>query len=270
MDLYTPTPVRVRSLDDAISLHCLSDWHIGEHGCSESALRRHIDQIAKKKRAIVLLGGDLGGFIAPSDRRWDAESVAEGVSARDLRDWGGMLVRRIADIAGPIAPKIVGALEGNHEASYSVRASVDVHTAICDAIPCRRLGYSAILPIEIVDAAGDTATLWIFATHGAGGASRPGGKMNRLRSHMEITDCDLVIVGHMHEQLSTTRHVLTARSGEIVAREQLGVCTGTYLRSYAEGASGYGERAGYAPTPIGHAEISIVPRTLAMSVAWVR
>jgi predicted phosphodiesterase len=269
VDLYSPQPVRVRSLDEPVDLHCLSDWHVGEHGCAEDTLRRHVAEIARKKRAIVLLGGDLGGFVAPSDRRWDAESVADGVSARDLRDWGGLLVRRVAEIAGPIAPKVIGAIEGNHEASYTRQASVDVHTAICDSIPCRRLGYAAILPLQFVSPSG-TETIHIYATHGAGGASQPGGKMSRLRRHMEVSDCDLVIVGHMHEQLSSTRHVISGRSGTITATEQLGVVTGTYLRTYAEGASGYGERAGYAPTPVGHACVTIVPATRAMSVQWVR
>jgi hypothetical protein len=133
---------------------------------------------------------------------------------------------------------------------------------------CPALGYSALVGLSFV--AGDqTRRLEIFATHGAGSAATIGGKINRLVRYMRIfPQADLVAMGHVHECVAYRKPHLFRSDLDADEHETLGLITGTYLRTYTVGHSGYGERAGYDPTPIGHPVVTIVPETLALSVGW--
>jgi predicted phosphodiesterase len=272
MDVYTPQTIIVPSLDAPVPLHATGDWHIGEGGCAESTLRRAVERAAKDPRAIVLLLGDLGSFIAPDDKRWEPAAIAEGLTIPDLADWGGVLVERIAKIAEPIRNRVIGAVEGNHEAVFSRRNNWDVHRALCSKVGCRALGYSALFTLRFEEKGKPkhSRELRVFATHGAGGAATAGGKLRRLERHMESVDAALVLVGHMHAQLELTRTTLAEGDARIDQRRQVGVICGTYLRGYSQGVSGYSERKGYPPTDLGHARIVIVPETGDLSVGWVR
>jgi hypothetical protein len=223
---------------------------------------------AIRGRDLVMLMGDLGGFIASDDKRWEPEAVAEGLSVRDLSDWGSLLVDRCVDVAQGIRGQVIGSLAGNHELTYSHRHHVAIADQIAAGIGCPSLGYVALITLRFACASHERS-LRVLATHGSGAAATPGGKLNRLLRTMAIADVDLALMGHVHACMSATALSLRQDGSAIHERSTLGVITGTYLRTYSEGHSGYGERAGYQPTTIGHPVITIVPSTLSMAVRWV-
>jgi len=268
MDILPTRIVRLKSLDEPVRLHATGDWHVGEAGCAETRLRESMAKIAKDRRALVLLMGDLGGFIAPDDRRWDAATVAEGLSIRDLSDWGHVLTSRIADIAKPVKNKVIGVLQGNHEDTYSSRHGVAITDHLAAAIGAPSLGYATMFTIRF-QTPKEHSDLTIFATHGSGGAATTGGKLNRLTRCIQSVEANLVLMGHVHTLLSTTVSRLYQDGMRIGSRDQLGVITGTYLKTYCQGHSGYGEKAGYSPVSLGHPCITIIPRTKQMSVQWL-
>lgn len=268
MDVFRPRPIKLKSLDQTVRLHATGDWHVGESGCAEERLRRSILSIADDPSSVVFLMGDLGGFITPMDRRWDPESVAEGLSIHDLSDWGGVLSRRIVDISAPVRGRILGSLLGNHEEVYNKRNSCQVHKDIAAGLGCRPLAYSALFTLRLIAPEGNRQ-IRVMATHGSGASATPGGKLNRLIRTMQSFDADLILMGHVHACISHRLSQIRQIGENIGEINQLGVITGTYLRTYCNGHSGYGERAGYSPTSLGHPCIEIHPRSLAMSVMWV-
>ena len=261
--------IRVRDLDAPVRLHATGDWHVGEMGCSEGRLRRALEAVRDDEGAIAILMGDLGGFLAPDDRRWEPAAVADGLTIADLEDWGHMLVERCCRIAAPLRGRVVASLAGNHELTYARRHHVDIPSQLAGGLGCPPLGYAALITLRFIGPGGHSRDLRIMATHGAGAAATPGGKLNRLIRTMSIAAADLVLMGHVHACMSTTSMVLEQRGDRIGERLTLGVITGTYLRTYSEGHSGYGERAGYQPTTLGHPVISVTPADLSMSVRWV-
>jgi len=268
MDVLPTRVIEVPDLDTPVRLHATGDWHLGERGCVEGKLRAAVDAIMADDRAIVLLMGDLGGFIAPDDaRRFDPASVAEGMEIADLNDWGGAVVRMVHRVAEPLRGRIIGVLEGNHEMTHRQRQRQPVTRMIADGLGAPALGYTCLFILRF-QAPNGRRDLSVMATHGSGAAATPGGKLNRLIRTMHSVDADLVLMGHVHDCLSYGRARLYRSRTGIGERDQVGVVTGTYLATYSQGHSGYGERAGYSPVRLGHPVIEIAPRDLSMSVGW--
>lgn len=268
MDVLPTRVIEVEDLDSPVRLHATGDWHLGERGCVRDKLAADIDKIHDDPGAVVLLMGDLAGCIAPDDaRRFDPSSVDEGLSIQDINDWGGACVRMVHIAAAPLRGRIIGVLEGNHEMGYRRRKQQPITRMIADALGAPALGYTCLFTLRFV-AGKFRRDLSVMASHGSGAAATPGGKMNRLIRTMQSVDAGLVLMAHVHDAIQYRRASLYQSGDGIVERVQLGVVTGTYLATYAQGFSGYGERAGYMPVTLGHPVIEIRPRDLAMTVGW--
>jgi hypothetical protein len=66
---------------------------------------------------------------------------------------------------------------------------------------------------------------------------------------------DVYLMGHSHRLMAFNTSQLMLEGGELKAKYPLFVNTGSFLRTYAERTSGYGEQKGYDPLPIGFSEI---------------
>jgi len=277
MQVFTPTEIVVDDLTKPYEIHATGDWHLGARGCAENRLRATMERVGRKRNAIVLLMGDLGEFIIPSDNRFDPMAVCQDAKVEDLGDWADFLIDKIASVARPLRGgsaggpgKIIGALKGNHENTMSVKTHRNLGRAIADRLGCRYLGYSGLFTLIFVEkSTKKRAKLSVFATHGAGNAATPGGKMQRLKKYCDMVDSDLVLMGHLHDTMKVTSIRLRQTEEGIGNASQLGVMTGTYLRTYSEGEGGYGEMKGYQATPIGHACITIIPATREMAFSEV-
>ena len=100
-----------------------------------------------------------------------------------------------------------------------------------------------------------------FVHHGAGFAVTPGGKLNRLIRFMNYFDADIFMLGHVHDQIGRREVSIGANAdcSKLVTRTKLGVISGSYLKTYEEGVTTYGEQRGYSPTVLGSAVVTIVP-----------
>lgn len=107
------------------------------------------------------------------------------------------------------------------------------------------------------------AKLRVFIHHGAGAANSTGGKINRLKAFVDMVEADLVMTGHLHDALSkpflrlSTNELVT----EITQKGIMGLITGSYLKTYAQGFTGYGEMRGYAPSTLGATRARFTPET---------
>lgn len=260
--------VRVKSLADPFVLHAISDTHLMARGCDEERLRRHVLDISREENSCVILGGDLVDCVAHDDKRFSPSSFRDAIQLRDLSDLLEYARDLVGDVFAPVGGRIIASITGNHEEAYAARHHVNVTAQLAEVLDCPGLGYSAFVKIRFV-CGNETIPFMIATTHGSGAATSPGGKLNRLIATMKIFDADLILMGHVHESIAMQSSTLELDPGGIGDRTKTGVITGTYLRTYTMGYSSYGERAGYAPTRLGHPRIEITPATGKISVGWV-
>jgi predicted phosphodiesterase len=224
-------------------------------------------------------GGDYGEFIGFGDaKRFDPDAISERVSVKDLGRLGKKTYEGIRDIFEPIKDKCLGLIVGNHEKQYMRRQQQeDLHGWLCTELGVADLGYSCFMDIVFcrtsrakrpalqTTTAPENASksFRIWCHHGAGAAATKGGKINRLSSFMRNFDADIFFMGHVHDQMGCRLQVLTSNADctKLCNREKIGVVSGSYLKTYAQGVISYGEQKGYEPTTLGAAHVMIKPDT---------
>ena len=258
--------VNVARMGDVWPLYTLGDCHLGNVGCSVEHLGADVERVRANPLARVILMGDLADYIGQTDKRWDAATITPGARVKDLADWGMYLSKLVVKTFKPIAGQIIGALSGNHEATFQARQAQQCHAWTCQELGIRDLGYSCFLDLcfrRSVGAKKRPARRYrLFAHHGAGAAATAGGKINRLVAFMNSMEADIYLVGHVHEKDVKRTETLAANDlcEALTSRKKLGLFTGTYLRTYHEGTNaGYGERAGYRPVALGCSVVEFQP-----------
>jgi hypothetical protein len=273
--------INVRSFSDIHRIYALGDIHWGNFGCSLDTLHRDIATIKADPLAKVILMGDLADYISPADKRWDPSCVTPRAKISDMGDWGKYLARGVVAELTPIKDKIIGGLSGNHEHTFECRQAQQLHAWTCAELGIPDWGYCCFLDLSFRyvgskggykvkrsvhrngnENYGISRTYRFFCHHGAGAAQTPGGKTNRLVAFMNSNEADIFLIGHVHEKDVKRLDILSADNlcRVITSRKKLGVFTGTYLKTYQEGARpGYGERAGYRPVPLGCSVLEIQP-----------
>lgn len=274
------------SRKDRITIWNLADLHVGSGACAENDLRRDIARIAEDPNAFWLGGGDYAEFISRSDKRFDPDCVAEWVKVKDLGKLGMVHMQRVRDLLYPIREKCLGLLLGNHELVYARHMEQEqLQSWLASELGTQSLGYCTIFDLRFARhpdhppvlcatskaaqsltryaKGGDRQSFRVFAHHGAGFAATPAGKLKRLLDFMAAFDADIYFCGHTHDQIGKrlTRIRGDANCRHILSADRIGVISGAYLKTYAEGMITYGEQRGYAPVPLGAAWVRITPQT---------
>lgn len=258
--------VEVERYGQVYSLYTIGDCHLGNVGCSVEHLEADVEKVRANPYARAILLGDLADYVGQTDKRWDAATITPGAKVKDLADWGMYLSKLVVKTFQPIKHKLIGALSGNHEATFQARYAQQCHAWTCQELGTRDLGYSCFIDLVFHKRGwkqgGGGRRYRIFAHHGAGAANTAGGKINRLMAFMNSHEADIFLVGHVHEKDVKRTETLAAddKCLKLTSRKKLGVFTGTYLRTYHEGTNaGYGERAGYRPVPLGCSVVEFQP-----------
>jgi len=271
----------------SFSLYDIADIHFGNRACAKHVLEADVQRVNKDPYALWVLGGDYGEFISWTDPRFDPECVDSEMTVNDMAELAAYLLKGVSQFLSPISSKCLGACIGNHEQKYfTSKSQTDIHTAMCELIDCQNLRYSGWFDLffqhmdgmtgcqlikrpkpEMVRLAGQTR-LRVFVHHGFSGAITAGGKMNALKRALDMVDADLVMLGHMHEQIakSSIRLGVDDLCSTVTHKTSLGMVTGTYLRTYAMNQSGYGEMRGYPPTTLGATRAVFTPATMSLTV----
>ena len=273
------------SRTDSFRIWVLGDFHIGNAGCHEKLLKEHVEEIRNDPFSYWVGIGDYADYIGYRDRRFDPECIKGDILVSDLGRLGQVLARKVADILDPIRDKCLGLAYGNHGAKYMKEADQQgLHAWLCTELGVPNLGYSFLMDVTFVrknasskfgkvyaaapDERSATSSMRLYGHHGAGASATPSGKTRRLQTFMESFDADAYVIGHVHG-----KHVLTLTtvSGnractELQDRNRIGAITGSYLKAYHEGvAAGYGEKAGYRPSPLGATILTYTPDTRELS-----
>ena len=273
------------SRSDEFTLYCLTDLHIGNAACDVTHLEADIERIRTDPYALWVGGGDNAEFISSRDKRFDPAGFDPDMTISDLGRLGTVLIERVAKLFNPIRDKCLGLAFGNHESKYMRAADQQhLHSWLCVHLGVENLDYTALFDLVFNNVSGvrkprieqvarkaenrqrQSNSFRVFVTHGAGAAQTSGGKINRLVRYMEYFDADIYFVGHVHDKVGKRLVTLGADRDckKLVQRERLGIISGTYLQTYKQGHTPYGEEKGYRPTPLGASWVRIKPDTRQM------
>lgn len=267
------------------SIYDVADIHLLNRGISKSHLIKDIEKIRTDPYALFFEGGDYADWIFPGDKRFDPESFDEDVKVIDLTKLGVRVSELIINFFKPIRKKCLGFLIGNHEfTAMNHKSQTFVHDFICKSLNVPNMRFSGFTDVYFVHEPGFkggakmvessvppeyfTAKLRVFIHHGMGAANTAGGKINKLKSLVDMVDADLVMMGHVHEQFAKAflKLVPNHDCSEIGQKATMGLITGSYLRSYAPEFTGYGEIKGYQPTTLGATRARYIPKERILTV----
>jgi hypothetical protein len=272
------------SWSDSFKLVYFSDIHWLAKACAEKEVLRQRDEILNDPFTFWIGGGDYGEFIGFGDvKRFDPDAVSDSVTVADLGRLGKKTYEGIRDLFAPIKHKCLGLIVGNHEKQYMRRLQQeDLHGWLCTELGVADLGYSCFMDVVFAQTRGfgqhaprlefaspkkanhsGSNTFRVWCHHGAGAAQTKGGKINRLVSFMRQFEADIFFMGHVHDQMGARLTPLIANSDctKLENRTKLGVISGSYLKTYAQGHTTYGEMKGYEPVTLGAAWVGIKPGT---------
>lgn len=251
---------------DSIKLYAMGDFHLGAKGHDSWRFKRDIKRIEEDPSAYWI---GLGDYIDAIEKR-DEKRFAPSDINPDLyphldilpqieRD---MLIEQIR----PIANKCLGLIRGNHEGQYQKRHSFDVIRDVCQILSIPDLSDMAFVRLKLIRkteaAKQPNRTVLILATHGSGGGVTKGAKVNKIDRIMSHHDADLYLMGHVHDGNATRTCKLQCTvkgDGHMVERPGGGMIGKTYLRTYQEGATSYGQLNHYPAAPLGCVYATIWP-----------
>uniref|UniRef100_A0A6H2A1W9 Calcineurin-like phosphoesterase n=2 Tax=viral metagenome TaxID=1070528 RepID=A0A6H2A1W9_9ZZZZ len=269
----------------------LSDWHYGNKACALKVLKNDIDTVANDPFSFAFLGGDLAEFIDLHDPRFDPKCVPANFTIEDYGDLGAVLMRRVRDLAWPMKGKLLGAVQGNHEENFMRRNKQEgLMNWLTTELGIRYLGYSALIDIvfirnakfgtsrilkieeireeDVVKTGRHSASFRVFIHHGFGNSLTEGGKLNTLIKCMERFQADIYTVGHVHDP--SAKPIVLVGANETCTKltdvYRAGLITGSYLKTYEQGCTNYGEKKGMRPVPLGARFIKVCPFTRQLRV----
>jgi len=266
------------SRKDVFTVWDIADIHLWNSGCDVGKVKRDLKKIENDPFAFWVGGGDFCEYIGIHDKRWDPDSLPAHVKARDLGSLGNKQIHEIRDLFYPIRHKCLGLCLGNHEKKYQImQEQTHLHSWLCTELEVPNLEYSAFFDLGFCrrprtkepqlfnsyPGAGGNGTISFrfFIHHGAGGATTPGGKLNRLIQFMDYFEAQIYMINHVHGKSGTRIISIGANADctKLEKKHKLGVICGGYLDTYTQNATTYGEMKGYRPSILGASKVLIEP-----------
>jgi predicted phosphodiesterase len=247
------------------------DTHIGNSMTYYKGIERLIRYV-KDTGAYVVHVGDWIEAIPSDDKRFQYAATKEPIPLRQ--------VQMAVDIYEPIADRIIVGLEGNHE--YKLERFGNLAEEICRRLEIPFGGSTCKLHLQ----SKKRMMLKMFVTHGYRGALNSNAKdyeqqqanikanLKRKLVH-KAADCLLMACGHYHQTLIVppAERLILSDNGEHITQKYLKigsgeadyiepdrryyVCTGSFLKTFEIGVSGYAERAGYDPVELGYVSVKL-------------
>jgi len=233
----------------------IGDVHLGDHAFtkeSERKLKGYIEWIRKTPNAVSIIMGD----IFNTATRQSKTSPFDSISLRDE-------IRNAIRLFEPIKDKIIGVIDGNHEARAEDYMGYSPLIHFCDVLGLRYLRYSGVFKINVGFIKrnvypGPTARISyiIYAHHTTGGGTTKGGRLNRVVKLSDIIiNADIYLGAHNHDLIASPseRFVVDRRSGKVSRIRQVFVDCGSYL----DWNNSYAEKKMYPPLKIGSPKIRL-------------
>lgn len=254
------------ALGQTFTLYPLGDIHLGSANCDKGAFFRVVDTIRADPDARWIGMGDYVEWITPKDKRWHAGGIDEAIiNMANLDRIGDRYVEAISTILRPIMDKCWAMGRGNHEGTFEREHHTNLTQRIlqaCDAPGDLYTGWAAITRVAFEDRNSHRSAIRVFHSHGWQAGRLSGAKVNQLDHLMGWIDgCRIYLQGHSHDCVVKTKTKLDTNKSfsKLVAYDAFGAHTGSYLRTYQQGVTAYGEEKGYPPVPIGPPLFTLTP-----------
>lgn len=225
---------------EEIEVHPMADLHIGDSLSDFKLIEERIEHIKNTPNAYCILGGDLMDTAI-------ASSVGDTYGA-NLKPMDQL--NQCVKIFGPIKDKILAVLPGNHENRVYRSDGIDITEMLCAqlGIPEKYTNTTALIFLRFGKRKGShhgrPQLYTIYATHGAGGGRKEGGKINRLADLACIVDADVYLHHHTHlpAAFKNRFHRVSGANSSVSLVEKLFV-NGAAALEYG----GYGDSANFKP-----------------------
>lgn len=228
----------------------IADTHLGDPHADEELLRNRIEYIRTHDDVYTILCGDI---LNNATRSGVSDVYGERYSPMGA-------IQRAVELFRPIAHKIIGIVDGNHEArtlkdsgiclGQIIAAELGLSDKYCSEglFIFLRFGQSRSGVYESNGSGKRRRMCYtIYVTHGNGGGKRAGGKLNALEELAGIVDADVYISGHVHlpGNFKECFYRVDARNSMIMNVEKTFVSLSAYLKY-----GGYGQRMGFKPASL--------------------
>lgn len=268
MQLFT------RQLPPECDLYQLSDLHVGSQLTDYERINRAVAIIHDNPRAKAMIVGDLAEAICVDDKRFDIETSDRRLF-QPLKQY-----KHVIELLRPIKDKILLINDGNHDMKLSYTGNF-VRDLVCEELGVPYGTYSSKL--SVTDQWG-VLRFKIFVTHGFGFIRSVADDPIRRVSNEKLTlkrklagkaaDCVVMSMGHTHKLIvaEPEKSLYLVDDGEHVKQRYTQtkqsdpyipdslrwyVNTGSFLKMYALGASGYAERFMLDPVELGFIKIRV-------------
>jgi hypothetical protein len=249
------------------NLILFSDAHYGTSLFQEKALHKVLSIIEKEPNTFGAFGGDIAEIIMIDDPRYNPETDRKWTPLQQYR--------KAKDDFGPVAPKMLFTLMGNHDWKVACKYGNYIKEEFCDQLKIPYGTYTTKLRVENKKGG---FLYKLFYTHGAKSITSTADDPIRQEANLKLQlkrrlqkkagDCEVMAMGHTHKLLvaEPMANLYLYDDGEEIqsAYTQPGseerwihpdhrwyLNTGSFLTLYGPGISGYGELFGYDPIEIG-------------------
>lgn len=218
---------------DTLELIHITDVQFGHIFCKTPRVIEYRDWVLSSPNRYMIWGGDM----------IDAANLAKLVGQPwEERGDSQMQANEFAEIWGPARHRILGYVGGNHE-RRGLTSFGDLGVYIANLL---QIPYSAgqqFIDIHF----GKWQPYRIHLWHGRGASRTKGAKINMIHELMKKSDCDLILVGHLHDVLMTFDwRVVRDKNNNITLKKQGGAMSSSFLEFWGT----YGEVTGLNPSDV--------------------
>jgi UDP-2,3-diacylglucosamine pyrophosphatase LpxH len=256
-----------RSKTDVFKIWAIGDVHIGAKNVHRERFEATLKEIAKDKNSYIVLLGDLVDAITMSDRRFDMREIDPRYSLEEVGRIAEKQMEDVYEYLKPVQDKVICMITGNHEHKLAQRTGYDISRILANKMNVPMLGYSGFARLIFRRKSSknnpcNTHSYTIYMHHGRGGGRSGGSGLNNLDKLPGMFDADIYMMGHIHRQIIDHKPILYMdRGGNIKERYKVLMNSGSYLRTYGQGSTGYGEVGQYPPSVLGSVYVEIAPHT---------
>jgi hypothetical protein len=250
--------IRVNKITDWVSVWFFGDQHYGSSACAVGEMKETAEKIVSDPNSYVVLMGDFCDFVNFTDKRFDPKQVDPELLPH-LDDLPRQTADRFVEMMRKLAPRTICAIPGNHDEKIRLRYHFDVCAYICGRLDIPQLATVSQLRIRVTDGKTHSYMVKGVISHAEKGSVTVGGKLAASERMADYYgNHDFFAQAHTHEYLVFDGRNLDVagkfkhkQSPRTVERPRLTLLTGGYLKTYAPGPGGYGERRGYRPCRLG-------------------
>lgn len=256
-------------------LYLISDIHEGSVLVHRHGLDQVVDMVGGEKNSYMAILGDLSEGICIDDKRY-AHGMTDAKLPVPLLQYKSLIKQ-----FKPIKSKILTILEGNHYFKISNRFGNGVRDLMCDELGAEYGTYSCKL---VVNDKQGRLMYKAFLTHGNGsiGSTSPDPirrEANMLfqlknRLYRKAGDCIISAMGHSHKLLVSKpqsdlyltddgasvkqAYTMSVQTTGFIHPDLRYYCnTGSFMKLYAMGDSGYAERMLLDPVELGFLVVDV-------------